>query len=163
MVLLVPAHRQGKRLYVERVGEALAHDEGGESLEDASRTVHRPGDADGSEHQEQVVARPGDAFHAMRLERVDGFAKEPGDGQPDDLGEDEEDDEEHHLVTPPFGVAPESRVKLCYAAARKRIAHDQSTLLRSVGSSAISTRVRPRVVYCRTRALGFWKENFSRG
>src|SRR5207248_935599 len=75
------------------------------------------------------------------------------------LGEDEEDDEEHHLVTPPFGVAPESRVKLCYAGARKRIAHDQSTLLRSVGSSAISTRVRPGVVYCRTRALGFWKES----
>src|SRR5207249_8133953 len=82
MVLLVPAHRQGKRLYVERVGEALAHDEGGESLEDASRTVHRPGDADGGEHQEQVVARRVMASMPSAWRAVTASAKYQGKGTP---------------------------------------------------------------------------------
>src|SRR5256885_85323 len=86
-------------------------------------TMHGPGDADGSEHQEQVIPRAGDPFHPLRLERVDRLAEEPGDGQPDHLGHDEEDDEEHDLGAPALRMPPEGRVELRHTASGESITH----------------------------------------
>ena len=123
MVLLVPAHGQSKRLGVERVGEPLSDHQGREALYDARWTMHGPGDADGSEHQEQVIPRAGDPFHPLRLERIDRLAEEPGDGQPDHLGHDEEDDEEHDLGAPALCMPPEGRVELRHTASGESITH----------------------------------------
>ena len=123
MMLLVPAHGESKCLRVQHVGEALAHHQGREALHDAGGTMHGPGDADGSEHQEQVVSRADDPFHSLCLERVDGLAEEPGDGQPDHLGHDEEDDEDHDLAAPAFCMPPEGRVELRNAASGESVKH----------------------------------------
>src|SRR5207302_6324614 len=103
----------------------------------------------------QVIARTGDPFRSAGLQRVDGFAEEPGDRQPDQLGQDEEEHEEDHFVAAALGVAPERGIELRYAAARKRVAHVQSTLFRSAVPSAISTGGCARVVGCHTREVGF--------
>src|SRR5205823_11900606 len=85
---------------------------------------------------------------------------EPGDGQPDYLGQDEEDHEEHDLAAPALRVPPERRVELCHATGLEGVLHEDAVILVRSGAPTILIPARPgaavgghhtRRSTCRTR------------
>ncbi len=112
VVLLVPANGESQRLRVQRIGEALADHKGREALHDARRPMHRPRDTHGGEHEQEVVSRLRDPFHAARLQCIHGLPEKPGDGEPDHLRDHEEDDEQHDVAAAALGMPPERRIEI---------------------------------------------------
>jgi hypothetical protein len=90
--------------------------------------MHRPRDTDGSEHEQEVVSRLRDPFHAPRLQCIHGFSEKPGDGEPDHLRQDEEDDEEHDLAAVALGMPPERRIEISHSSGWEGVVHSTPPL-----------------------------------
>src|SRR5258708_32172275 len=117
--------------------------------------MHRPRDTDGGEHEQEVVPRLRDPFHAARLQCIHGLPEKPGDGEPDHLRDGEEDDEQHDVAAAALGMPPERRIEIPYIAGREGVAH------RLRHSKWIFPPDRPKsapttVVFC--RSLDRWRD-----
>jgi hypothetical protein len=122
VVALVPGQRRGEQAPHEQRRQALAHLERDVAFEDAPRPVQQPARDDGREHHAEPAPGLAHALQPAGLDVVDRVAGQPGHGELEELGREQQQEGVEQQLARAGGVLPQRAVERAEAHRAARAA-----------------------------------------